>query len=297
VIGLLGVKAEEVADGVLAFVQPVGRAGTSNAAAIIDSGTATVVDTLLCPALAVGIREELQARSVCPETVVNTHPHIDHTGGNASFSDCELLADPATVRMVSQLARDASFLPGLFPEFAEELRAIRILPPSPLDVRTLGRAARATVLSCGPAHTPGDIAVWMPGERVLISGDLCFNGVTPLALGGHAHVSRWVQAVDELIALEPQVVVPGHGPVGSVETLRLVRDYLESLLAAARLVVQSGADLPAAIAALDVGPVSEWAHSRRTEANLLVAISEVRGVGGSVVGPPRAASARTGGSQ
>lgn len=62
-----------------------------------------------------------------------------------------------------------------------------------------------------PAHTAGDLAVWLPDVRVLFVGDLLFHQVTPLVFMGSVGGAR--RALDWIAAFEPDHVVPGHGPL------------------------------------------------------------------------------------
>ena len=85
------------------------------------------------------------------------------------------------------------------------------------------------VRAVGPSHTPEDMVVHLPQERVLFVGDLVFRGRIPFV--GQADSARWVQALERLIAFKPRLIVPGHGPVStSAESdLMLTRDYLVHL--------------------------------------------------------------------
>ena len=78
----------------------------------------------------------------------------------------------------------------------------------------------------GPAHTPEDFALYLPKEKVLFSGDLVFRNRVPFV--GDADSRRWVSALDDLLSLEIEVIVPGHGPASRepARDMRLTRDYL-----------------------------------------------------------------------
>lgn len=78
----------------------------------------------------------------------------------------------------------------------------------------------------GPAHTPGDSIVWLPEERVVFTGDIVYVermlGVMPYSSSRH-----WIAAFREMAALEPETVVPGHGPACDLEKARAdTLDYL-----------------------------------------------------------------------
>jgi cyclase len=94
------------------------------------------------------------------------------------------------------------------------------------------------LIEVGPAHTPGDLIVHVPDDRVVFSGDLVFIGVTPIMWVGP--VENWIAGLDRIIALEPRLVVPGHGPTTHLDGVRAVRDYWEFVAAAVRERVARG---------------------------------------------------------
>jgi glyoxylase-like metal-dependent hydrolase (beta-lactamase superfamily II) len=81
----------------------------------------------------------------------------------------------------------------------------------------------------GPAHTPEDMVVVVPSERVLFAGDLVFRGRIPFV--GQADSGHWIAALDTLLKIEAETVVPGHGALSKFarEDLQLTRDYLAYL--------------------------------------------------------------------
>jgi len=266
----------EVADVVVAIVHGHGESGVSNAGLVIDGDAALVVDTMTFPEMADGIVAELGRRRARPVTVLNTHHHVDHVGGNSVLAAAggRLVAHPETARVIEHGGRPNEVYDGFMPQFRGRFASLDIVAPEPtiddLDLPT-GVELRAFV----PAHTPADVAVWLPERRVLFTGDLCFFGVAPLALQGL--VSSWVTALDALLALGPETVVPGHGPVGGPDDVRVVRDHLAALLTAGRDAVGAGASLDDAVAAFDAGPVAGWLESERTPVNLERAMQEARG--------------------
>jgi glyoxylase-like metal-dependent hydrolase (beta-lactamase superfamily II) len=68
------------------------------------------------------------------------------------------------------------------------------------------------VRAVGRGHTGGDLVVYLPRERIVMSGDLV---VWPVPLTGReqSHIHEWGAALDSLRALRPAALVPGHGPV------------------------------------------------------------------------------------
>jgi cyclase len=77
-------------------------------------------------------------------------------------------------------------------------------------------------------HTLGDTAVWLPKEKILISGDLV---IAPVPYGGPDHYNEWIASLDRLIALNAAAIVPGHGEVEfSNDYMVLERDLFQSLM-------------------------------------------------------------------
>ncbi|MFT5482600.1 MAG: glyoxylase-like metal-dependent hydrolase (beta-lactamase superfamily II) [Halieaceae bacterium] len=102
---------------------------------------------------------------------------------------------------------------------------------------------RIELLHFGPAHSPGDISVWLPQSRVLIAGDIAFHerllGIFP-----DTDVAGWVDSFAEMAALLPTIVVPGHGRPTDLGTLKkYTLDYLVFLQNEIEDILTEGGDL------------------------------------------------------
>ncbi len=96
------------------------------------------------------------------------------------------------------------------------------------------------LLYFGPAHTPGDLAVWLPQQEILFAGDIVYTErlLAVIPIGNSAN---WVQAFDKLAALNPKTIVPGHGRSTTIEVARRdTRDYLSFLRAEAKRILDAG---------------------------------------------------------
>lgn len=230
--------------GDAALGSPANRNFISNAGFVVAPAGVVVVDALGSPALARELLAAIARITPRPVThVVLTHYHADHIYGLQEFR-------ARGARIVAQ--RGA--LDYIHSETAaQRLRVSRadlapwiddktelVVPDTWVDGATaleLG-GMRIELRPVGPAHTPEDLAVWLPAEKVLFAGDLVFRGRIPFV--GQADSRRWIAALDGLLALAPSVVVPGHGALSTTaaEDLRLTRDYLaflrEAMGAAAR---------------------------------------------------------------
>lgn len=101
------------------------------------------------------------------------------------------------------------------------------------------------VVEHGPAHTSGDAVVFVPDARVVFTGDLLFVGGTPPLWAGP--VENWLAALDAIMALDADVVVPGHGPLTDRAGVQRMKDYWEHVLPAVTAGHAAGRP-PAAIA-------------------------------------------------
>ena len=107
------------------------------------------------------------------------------------------------------------------------------------------------LLHFGPAHTPGDLVVWLPQQKILFAGDIVYTERL-LAVIPISNATGWVQAFDKLVALNPKMIVPGHGRPTSIEVARRdTRDYLSFLLAEAKRILDAGGSLQDAVEKVD----------------------------------------------
>lgn len=89
----------------------------------------------------------------------------------------------------------------------------------------LGRF-RIEVKNLGPAHSPGDIAVWLPEQRLVIAGDMAFHERL-LPIFDDTGTADWLESWENFEALEATYVIPGHGhPTNMDQVRRYTKDYL-----------------------------------------------------------------------
>lgn len=84
------------------------------------------------------------------------------------------------------------------------------------------------VLSLGPAHSPGDIMLWIPQKKLVISGDIAFHQRL-LPVFEETDTAAWIETWDEFEKLGAEHFIPGHGsPTTDIKVLtRYTRDYLK----------------------------------------------------------------------
>ncbi|SFV87469.1 SoxH protein, homolog [hydrothermal vent metagenome] len=82
------------------------------------------------------------------------------------------------------------------------------------------------LMHLGASHSPDDIQLWMPQQRLLMSGDTAFNErLLPIFL--HTDIAAWIKTWDKVVALEPKIIIPGHGhPTDLATVTKFTKEYL-----------------------------------------------------------------------
>ncbi len=219
-------------EGLSALGSPANQNFISNAGFVVTTAGVVVIDALGSPALAKRLLAEI-AR-VTPQKVTHvvvTHYHADHIYGLQVFQDAgaRIIAHQAgreylnsdTARLRLQASRA---------ELAPWIDAQTLLVPATewIDARrelTVGDT-RLVLQPVGPAHTPEDLAVYLPDRKLLYAGDLVFRSRIPFV--GQADSRNWILSLDKLLQFDAEVIVPGHGPVSTEarKDIQLTRDYL-----------------------------------------------------------------------
>ena len=201
-------RLEQVADDAWAAVALPETGSVGNAGFIRVADFTIVFDTFASTAAADELR--ISAEVIAPVAyAINSHWHADHVGGNRSFDDVAIVATERTRELMEERSvgeRDVIFPTDLFEERLEREGAL---------VETLGGG-----------HTESDAFLWY--EDTVFTGDLVVVECHPWV--GHGDIEHWLEILDAFEARRPRVIVPGHGPIGSVEDIPPLRRYLEGLL-------------------------------------------------------------------
>lgn len=274
----------EVADGVLAYLQPDGSWGWSNAGLICGDGASLLVDTLFDVRLTGDMLEDMGAVTSSRPigTLVNTHANGDHCYGNGLVAGAEIVASRAAAAEMdevppallgamvdSDLGDDDlnRYVRAAFGPF--DFAGARPAAPTRTFDGTLGLDVAGTpveLIEAGPAHTAGDVIVHVPSAGVVFVGDLGFIGGTPIVWAGP--LSNWCDAIDLVAGLGAHTIVPGHGPVCGVAELLEVRDYLSFVEREATARFEAGMGVEDAIADIDLGPFAELSERERLVVNV-----------------------------
>lgn len=258
----------QVADGVYLIRHQTEPFEGGNSIVIIGGRDVLVVDSSGRPAATEYDLQQIRRLTPKPvRYLVNTHWHMDHNTGNSLYErrypglaiiaheetkpDMDLYAatrvtrfsrdiglarqqvesgkDPSGVpltpeRLNAQKARLAALL-----EADQALRGWSYLGPNLLfrDRLELDLGSRIVhVRYFGRGNTAGDAVVHLPAENILITGDLVVHPV-PYTYDGYP--SEWIKTLDALLALQPRIIIPGHGPaLHDTSYVLLVREFLQS---------------------------------------------------------------------
>lgn len=231
-------QAQEVApncwyvEGLSALGSPANQNFISNAGFIVTDAGVVVIDALGSPALARRLLDEI-AR-VTPQKVTHvivTHYHADHIYGLQVFADlgATIVAHQAgreylysdTARQRLEVSRKE-----LAPWVDDKTRLVEATEWIEQTHRLMLGGTEVVIEPVGPAHTPEDLAIYLPGPKVLYAGDLVFRSRIPFV--GQADSRNWILSLEKLLSFDTTVIVPGHGPVSTEarQDMQLTRDYL-----------------------------------------------------------------------
>lgn len=258
---------KKVAKGVyLAVARPQTKTN-SNAAIIVLENSVLIVDTHSKPSAARALTKQIQAVTSKPvRYVVNTHFHWDHYQGNAGFlqsypEEIEIISSAQTrwniiniglprirneiIRLpkeIKKMQQELSQGVGVqsqelarkiqeTKQYLDELRKTEAVVPSLTFENSLSihrKERTVQILFMGRGHTDGDVIVYLPKEKIVVTGDL-LQGRMPYM--GDSHPFEWIRTLSALNDLDFETVLPGHGnPLKGKRRLRLWKKYLTELM-------------------------------------------------------------------
>jgi glyoxylase-like metal-dependent hydrolase (beta-lactamase superfamily II) len=256
-------RFNKVAEGVYHAVGTGNLTVIGNSTVIVNDDDVIVVDDHASPAAAWVLLEEIKTITNKPvRTVINTHFHYDHAHGNQIFSKDvmiigheftrEMLVGGKSIEMplyhdyVTGLPRQIDTLKQRVAAETDATRKAALetqlqaaqsnaasqaeLKPTPPNVTlktqmTLYRGSREIQIRfLGRAHTAGDVVVYLPKERIVITGDMLTSALSNMS---DAFVNEWPATLDELKKVDFVTVLPGHG---EAFTDRAKIDYFQAYL-------------------------------------------------------------------
>jgi glyoxylase-like metal-dependent hydrolase (beta-lactamase superfamily II) len=295
-------EMKQVSDNCFAVLIEKNRVCDANSG-LINRGGGVVIDTQ--SDLAHG-RQMIEMFSTVwpamPKRVIITHEDGDHVWGNQLFEGAEIIAHrsvPERMKLVANPEETQHLLHGVANETtrtslqahhpgvaAAGLQLLEdynldgvelVLPTTLFDARYELNldGTEVHVIYAGPCHQVGDAIIHVPKERVVFAGDLIFRHCTPMGWVGS--YEKWFQALDLITKLNPEVIVPGHGPLCGIEAVTEMRGYLRYVREESKKCFDSGLTSLDAAKQIEFGPYGEWRAPARLFMNVERAYREFRG--------------------
>ena len=255
-------KFNKVREGIYHAVGTGSLAVVGNSSFIVNDNDVIVVDDHVSPAAAWVLLEEIKEVTNKPvTTVINTHFHFDHAHGNQIFApNVQIIGHEFTRRMLlsnsigmplyqNYVTGLPGQIDGLKKRIASEadaaakaklqtqlqvaennLASQKELKPTPPNVTlatqmTLYRGSREIQIRfLGRGHTAGDVVVFLPNEKVVMTGDFLTSGLSNMS---DSYPEEWVTSLDALKKLDFDTVLPGHGDAFTDKTKV---DYFQAYL-------------------------------------------------------------------
>jgi cyclase len=221
---------KKIGDGVYAAIATEGGKAGSNSGFIVGSNGVAVVDTFVSAAPAKDLLAEIRKITNLPvRYVINTHYHLDHTGGNAAYAEAgaTILAH-RNLRSWERTENLKFFGPNPKPEDKARVESLVLPDMVYTDAVDLYLGSRLIQVRYMLGHTGGDSVVLVPDANVVFGGDLVWQKHLPNLID--ASTQPWIQTLDKLLAEHPSATfVSGHGDVASVSDVRDFRNYIATL--------------------------------------------------------------------
>lgn len=226
--------------------------GDPNTAVIVADDAVLVFDTQATPLMAQRVIDKIRTVTDKPIRYVGmSHYHAVRVLGAAAYGAEHIIASQDTYDLVAE--RGKQDWQSEFERFPRLFQGHESIPG--LTWPNIVFSGQMTLwmgklevrfLQLGRGHTKGDTVIWLPGQRVLFSGDLVEYGATPYT--GDAYLSDWPQTLDKLAALKPTAVVPGRGDaLTTAETIKEgldgTRDFITAMFDSVKKHRADGKDL------------------------------------------------------
>ncbi len=266
----------KVAEGIYAAIAKSGGLASGNAGFVVGDEGVVIVDTFFTPTAIEELIDIIGTQTKQPiKYGINTHYHLDHTGGNQILAERSVPIIGHENLILWQTSKNRRFLPvteELQKRRADVAKQLGETPAEQTDKRAplerqlrrldamltikltnptmtfssgnvhLYIGQREVVLFTLPGHTGGDVLAYVPDANVVFTGDMSWRKTLPNLVD--ATVSDWVPSLDSLLKQYPTAkFVPGHGEVASAADVQEFRDYLDDLRTRVKQAIKDGLTL------------------------------------------------------
>jgi cyclase len=275
-------NVKKIKEGIYVYV---GNNFNSNCGIVVTQEGVVLIDSGHNPTDSLRILDAVKKISPLPiRFLIDTEPHPDHTTGHFVFSPpaTVIAHEGATESMINREKETPGRiekLAAVAPEMRKALEGYQFVPPQ-IEYRgkmTLNLGERTfELLYLKGVHSEADTAVWLPKERVLFSASGIvvdqFNILRPFVT-----IPDILAASKMMKALNPEIVVPGHGTPGTVKIFDDTEKYYALLVERVGQMVKEGKSLDEIKKELKMPEYDHWATKERFPTNVEAAYKVVKG--------------------
>ncbi len=234
--------------------------GGGNSGIVVGNRGVIVIDAKMTPAGGKQLLEDVAKITSKPVTsVILTHSDIDHIGGLASFptgltiiaQKNDLKEQEEALKQGGRGAPPPDHLPN------------KIVNSNKEDLTIDG--VKFELLHWAPAHTSGDLVVFLPTQKIVFTGDI----ITTTSHGPLIHQAKggtsagWIASAVGIVSLDAEQFVPGHGDVQNKAQIRKMLSHAEAERAQIKALVAKGESLPQIEAAVGDPPPGQAGNRSR----------------------------------
>ena len=275
----LGPHFRKIKDGIYVYAQ---KPADSNAGIILTQEGVVLIDSGHNPPDSQAILKAV--RQLTPQPIrflINTEPHGDHTTGHFLFSPPAVIIahEGATDSMKKAYnpQRNEKLMTD-YPDMRESFKGFKMITPQIeyRDKMTLNVGERTFELYyLKNVHSEADTAIWLPKERVIFSAAVAgvkrFSNLRP-----SVQIEDMISAMKMMKSLNPEIVVPGHGPPGTTKIFDDSIQYYTLLLERVGKMAKEGKSLDSIKKELRMPETDDWASKDRIDTNIESAYRSVK---------------------
>jgi cyclase len=275
----LGPHFKKIKDGIYVYAQ---KPADSNAGIILTQEGVVLIDSGHNPPDSQAILKAVKQLTSQPiRFLINTEPHSDHTTGHFLFSPPAIIIahEGATDSMKKAYnSQRNEKLMADYPDMRESFKGFKMITPQIeyRDKMTLNVGERTFELYyLKNVHSEADTAIWLPRERVIFSAAVAgvkrFSNLRP-----SVQIEDMISAMKMMKSLNPEIVVPGHGPPGTTKIFDDSIQYYTLLLERVGKMAKEGKSLDSIKKELRMPETDDWASKDRIDTNIESAYRSVK---------------------
>ncbi len=264
-------KVSKISERVYALLGPVALPSKENqgyqvnSTAIIGDKGVIIVDTGFTDEIGEHLLKTIAKITSKPVThIINTHHHGDHTLGNIAFKNAEVIS---AEQCKTQLLKTGPEWIGMVEGFTgRKFPNTKLVPatttfPENTKTEKMINGVKFVLWVPTGSHTPGDMIVFLPDDKVLIGGDILVNHIVPNFRDGH--IKSWIGTLDKIQKMNVKTIVPGHGPLMTNKDVAGLHDRMASLYAAVEAGYKKGLNDSEIRKSMDL---SDWKNLKEFDA-------------------------------